>query len=439
MALSAAQQAKWWLGGLAATVAAAWALSDVLTPFLAGAALAYFLDPVADRLEARGLSRALATALITLFMALAFVAAMLVLIPAIADQARKLVEAMPAYAEALRAWIQTSRPELLAEGGVLQEGFDAFRRNLNEWSVSALKSVWSGGVALIDFVMLLLVTPVVAFYLLLDWDHMVARLDEWAPRDHVGTLRRLARDMDRVLAGFVRGQLTVCAILGTFYAVGLSAAGLDFGLMIGVFAGLISFIPFVGSILGGAMALGVAVFQFWDAPEMIAVVAGVFVLGQAIEGNVLTPKLVGGSVGLHPVALMFALSAFGALMGFTGLLIAVPAAAAIGVLARFAIEQYKAGRLYLGRAALAQGAPERALDIAEDELRAAAERLARAAALAAMAGAQAGAQSGAGGGGAESGAGAGGGAEGTPRAGQPARPGQARKGAPGADDAEPEA
>jgi predicted PurR-regulated permease PerM len=158
------------------------------------------------------------------------------------------------------------------------------------------------------------------------------------------------RELDRVLAGFVRGQLSVCAILGAFYAVALSLIGLQFGLLIGAFAGLISFIPFVGSILGGVLSLAVAVAQFWDQPQMIAAVAAVFVAGQAAEGNFLTPKLVGGQVGLHPVWLMFALSAFGSLFGFVGLLIAVPAAAGIGVISRFLIERYKAGRLYLGSA-----------------------------------------------------------------------------------------
>jgi predicted PurR-regulated permease PerM len=155
-------------------------------------------------------------------------------------------------------------------------------------------------------------------------------------------------ELDRVLAGFVRGQLMVCAILGTFYAVALSLIGLQFGLLIGAFAGLISFIPFVGSILGGLVSIGVAVVQFWDQPWMIAVVGVVFAAGQAVEGNFLTPKLVGGKVGLHPVWLMFALSAFGSLFGFVGLLVAVPAAASIGVFGRFLIERYKDGRLYRG-------------------------------------------------------------------------------------------
>jgi predicted PurR-regulated permease PerM len=224
------------------------------------------------------------------------------------------------------------------------------RARAEGWSVSVLQRLWSGGLAVIDFVALVVITPVVAFYLLYDWDRMIAGIDDTLPRQHRDTIHRLMGELDQVLAGFVRGQLMVCAILGTFYAVGLSLIGLHFGLLIGVFAGLISFIPFVGSIVGGLLSIGVAVVQFWDEPVMIAAVAVVFGVGQAVEGNILTPKLVGGKVGLHPVWLLFALSAFGSLFGFVGLLVAVPAAASIGVFGRFLIERYKDGRLYRGSA-----------------------------------------------------------------------------------------
>jgi predicted PurR-regulated permease PerM len=184
---------------------------------------------------------------------------------------------------------------------------------------------------------------------------MVARVDDLLPREHAGTIRRLALEIDRTLASFVRGQLTVCLILGTFYSVALLAVGLQFGLVVGAIAGLITFIPYVGALVGGILAIGLALFQFWgDAGSTtdwlsIGLVAGIFVLGQFLEGNVLTPKLVGGSVGLHPVWLLFALSAFGAIYGFVGMLVAVPVAAALGVVARFAIREYQASMLYTGR------------------------------------------------------------------------------------------
>jgi predicted PurR-regulated permease PerM len=190
--------------------------------------------------------------------------------------------------------------------------------------------------------------PVVAFYLLYDWDRMVGEIDTLLPRDYAPVIRKLAADIDRTLASFVRGMGTVCLILGTFYAVALMLVGLQFGLVVGAVAGLITFIPYLGSLLGGGLAIGLALFQFWGDWVSIALVAGIFVLGQVVEGNFLTPKLVGNSVGLHPVWLIFALAAFGALFGFVGLLVAVPVAAAIGVLARFAISQYKDSRLYRG-------------------------------------------------------------------------------------------
>ena len=202
--------------------------------------------------------------------------------------------------------------------------------------------------ALLDIAALFVVTPVVAFYLLLDWDNMVAKVDNWVPRDHVGTVRHLAKQIDATIAGFVRGQGSVCIILGLIYAVGLSIVGLNFGLLIGLFAGLISFIPYVGSLVGLVLALIVAIVQFWPDFVMIGAVVAVFAVGQFFEGNILQPRLVGKSVGLHPVWLMFALFAFGALFGFVGMLIAVPAAASVGVLVRFAISRYLDSDLYHG-------------------------------------------------------------------------------------------
>jgi predicted PurR-regulated permease PerM len=192
------------------------------------------------------------------------------------------------------------------------------------------------------------IVPVVAFYLLLDWDNMVAKVDDLLPRDHAPVIRALAGQIDRTLAAFIRGQGTVCVILGTYYAVALMLAGLQFGAVVGFIAGLISFIPYIGAVVGGGLALALAVFQFWGDWVMLAVIGGIFVAGQMVEGNILTPKLVGGSVGLHPVWLIFALSVFGALFGFVGMLVAVPVAASLGVIARFAVGEYKNGLLYRG-------------------------------------------------------------------------------------------
>ncbi|MFN3613260.1 MAG: AI-2E family transporter [Rubrimonas sp.] len=360
------EQARWW--GLAALAALLflYAFSSAVTPFLAGMAIAYFLDPLADRLESRGLSRLAATVVITGFAVTVAVLAGLLLVPLLIDQVSQVVRAAPQYIAALQGFVERQgaqlAPDAFGEGGVLDNAFAQFETQLRDWSLKLLESAWTGGLALVDAIALAVITPVVAFYMLLDWDRMVDEVDHWLPRRHAPAIRRIASDVDGVLAGFVRGQLTVCLILGSFYAVALVALGLNFGLVVGLFAGLISFIPFVGSILGGALSIGIAVFQFWDDPMWIGAVAGVFLAGQAIEGNFLTPKLVGGSVGLHPVWLMFALSAFGSAMGFVGLLVAVPLAAVLGVLARFALEQYRLGRLYSGGEPLLPDDPDHERD-----------------------------------------------------------------------------
>jgi predicted PurR-regulated permease PerM len=179
---------------------------------------------------------------------------------------------------------------------------------------------------------------------------MVAQIDSLLPRDHAPVIRRLARDIDKTLASFIRGMGTVCLILGTYYAIALMLVGLQFGLVVGFIAGLVTFIPYLGALLGGALAIGLALFQFWGDWVSIGLVAGIFMLGQTLEGNFLTPKLVGNSVGLHPVWLILALSVFGSLFGFVGMLAAVPIAAALGVVARFATEQYRESVLYKGTA-----------------------------------------------------------------------------------------
>ena len=344
------EQLRWWGIGVAAFIVLLWFLADAILPFVLGAALAYLTDPLADRLERAGLSRILATVVITAGSIGAAVLALILIIPTLIEQVRNAIASAPSYVEWLRGVVTTYMPSLSDEDSALRGAMENLRARADDWSVSVLKGLWSGGLAVIDFVALVVITPVVAFYLLYDWDRMIAAIDDSLPRQHRDTIHRLMGELDRVLAGFVRGQLSVCAILGAFYAVALSLIGLQFGLLIGAFAGLISFIPFVGSILGGLLSIGVAVVQFWDEPQMIAAVAVVFVVGQAVEGNFLTPKLVGGKVGLHPVWLLFALSAFGSLFGFVGLLVAVPAAAGIGVFGRFLVEQYKEGGLYRGSA-----------------------------------------------------------------------------------------
>ncbi len=344
------EELRWWLIGLAVLAALLWLLAGVLLPFLLGAGIAYFTDPLAARLERRGHSRLSATVLLTGGSVSVILLLVLLLVPPLLNQLQNMIAAAPDVVEWLREVLLRHLPALAAQGSPLHGALAGLRERADQLSLSLLKGLWSGGLALIDFISLVVITPVVAFYFLLDWRRLLAAIDDLLPRGRRETIHRLARDIDRVLAGFVRGQLSVCAILGAFYALALTLIGLRFGLLIGGFAGLISFIPFLGSILGGVMSIGVALWQFWGQWEWVGAVVAVFVFGQVVEGNFLTPKLVGGSVGLHPVWLLFALSAFGSLFGFAGLLVAVPAAASIGVLVRFAIEQYKAGAFYSDKA-----------------------------------------------------------------------------------------
>lgn len=211
---------------------------------------------------------------------------------------------------------------------------------------SVIRSVVSSGFAFFNLLSLLLITPVVAFYMLRDWDKFIAKVDSLLPRKSRESVREQAREIDRTLAGFIRGQLSVCLILGTYYSTGLYLVGLELGVVVGFVAGIISFIPYIGSISGFVVSLAIAFAQFNSWTPILQVVA-VFLSGQFIEGNFLTPKLVGDNVGLHPVWVMFALLAGGVLLGFLGLMIAVPVAAIIGVLVRHAIDNYKNSNLYL--------------------------------------------------------------------------------------------
>lgn len=346
------RQIFFWLLALAVVIVFLMVFRSILLPFIAGMALAYFLDPVADWFERRGFSRMMATlAILAAFVAL-FAVSLVVLIPILVTQAADLGARIPGYITQLQALLMADSnllPSWIGDQlGQIKDSFAALLKEGAGLVGTIFQQIWNSGMALLDIAALFVVTPVVAFYLLLDWDKMVEKVDNWVPRDHVGTVRHLARQIDATIAGFVRGQGSVCIILGLIYAVGLSIVGLNFGLLIGLFAGLISFIPYVGSLVGLVLALIVAVVQFWPDFIMIGAVIAVFAVGQFFEGNILQPRLVGKSVGLHPVWLMFALFAFGALFGFVGMLIAVPAAASVGVLVRFAIARYLDSDLYYG-------------------------------------------------------------------------------------------
>ncbi|MCP1197951.1 AI-2E family transporter [Notoacmeibacter sp. MSK16QG-6] len=339
-------------GGLAlAVLLMLWVFRSVLMPFVVGMLLAYFLDPVADMLERRGLSRTLAAIVILVVAIAVLMLGFVLIVPVLANQLSGFVERLPTLLSNLQTLVTSYGPAWLervfgVDKATLEEGLNQALSQGSGFLASFIESVWNSGAALMDIAGLFIIAPVVAFYMLIDWDRMVASVDAHVPRRHVETVRAIARDVDRAVAGFIRGQGSVCLILGIYYAIGLTLVGLNFGLLIGLGAGIISFIPYIGSTIGLVVALGVALVQFWPDFIWIAATLAVFFSGQFIEGNILQPKLVGGKVGLHPVWLMFALFAFGALFGFIGLLVAVPAAAAVGVIVRFLLARYRQSHLY---------------------------------------------------------------------------------------------
>ncbi len=339
-----------WLGGLAVFVLILVVLNDILLPFVAGMAIAYFFDPICDRLEKLGLSRTIATVLVTLLFIVAALLVAVLVLPAAFDQLRKLIGLAPEIAAFAREAFQGVLAGIEERFGAetaeqVRQAVFGSPTDIAKMGQNVLDKIVASGLSIANFLSLLFITPVVAFYLLRDWDRLTAKIDSWLPRRQAPTIRELVRQTDEILSGYVRGVGTVCLTLGAFYSIGLIIVGLDFALIVGLLAGLLSFIPYVGAIGGLLLSVGLAIFQF-DNTWLIVATAAIFLAGQALEGNVLTPKLVGERVNLHPAVVIFALLAGGALFGFTGLLLSMPVAAVIGVLLRFAIQQYLKSPLY---------------------------------------------------------------------------------------------
>ncbi len=327
-------------------------LRGALMPFALGMAIAYLLDPVADRLEKLGLSRGIATLAILLCFFALVALAILILVPLLVPQLIRLVEELPSYfqrmsemASPLIGLVMSRLDGQQIDG--LQEAATGYADVVAGWALNLLQRVWAGGMAIIDIISLFVITPMVAFYLLRDFDKIVAKIGSLMPRPYSPMINSLASESDQVLGRFVRGQALVALVLGVFYATALTVAGLRFGLAIGVAAGLINMIPFVGSIVGFVVAVSVAVVQF-DNWVMWLVIASIFVFGQVIEGNFITPRLIGDAVGLHPVWIIFALLAGGHLFGITGVMLSVPAAAVAGVVVRRSIVHYQETHFFQG-------------------------------------------------------------------------------------------
>ncbi len=343
-----------WIAAVLVLVGLLFLLHHILLPFVVGAALAYLLDPLANRLTKRGMSRLVAALVILGGFVIVLVGTLVLIAPVLANQLSAFIDHVPGYFERLQAaiadpghpWLKTVIGSTTGAGG---------------WSVAVLMSksmsyltdvlptLLTKGEALLSLFSLLVITPVVAFYLLCDWDRVVAAFDDLIPLQRRETVRGLLREINQALSGYLHGQLLVCVILGAYYSIGLTLAGLSFGVLIGAVSGFLTFIPYVGSLTALVVSFGVALAQFFPDWTPILIVVGVVLVGQFLEGNVLSPKLVGESVGLHPVWLIFALLAFGYLFGFVGLLLAVPLAATAGVLTRFAVGRYRQSPLYTGK------------------------------------------------------------------------------------------
>jgi predicted PurR-regulated permease PerM len=328
-----------------------WLLGPVLMPFALGAMLGYLGDPLADRLERWGLGRNWAATLVFLVLLVVFGGVLLLLIPLVSRQVESVIQNLPHYAD----WAQnTAWPWLQERLHLDPHALDSDRLlallkthlgSMGDVAGVLLGKVTSSGIGIALWLTNLVLVPVVAFYLLRDWDRLVTTIDRMLPRSIQPTIAHLARESDAILGAFVRGQLLVMLALGAFYGAGLAVVGLNVGPLIGMVAGLLSFVPYLGFIIGFVAAIIAALVQFGDWVHVL-LVCGVFVIGQLLEGYVLVPKLVGDKIGLHPVAVIFAVMAGGYLFGFLGVLLALPAASVIMVLLRYLLEHYRMSELY---------------------------------------------------------------------------------------------
>jgi predicted PurR-regulated permease PerM len=339
-----------WIAGLALFVAALWLLSGILLPFVAGCGIAYFLAPAVDRLERLRLPRGLAAAAVLLVFFVALGAILLLLLPVVELEAAELARRAPDVVELgrqqLQALLELAQQRLSPEDLTkLKDMAGGMSTAAIGWAAQLTQRLLTSGLALANLLSLVIVTPVVAFFLLRDWSLIVAEIDHWLPRRHAETIRAEARLIDATLAGFVHGQFLVGIVLAVYYGTALTLAGLNFAVVLGILIGVLSFVPMIGILTGLFLATGLGLIQFGATAKLLVILA-IFAAGIFVDSNLLSPRLVGQRVNLHPVWIIFALFAFGSLFGFIGVLLAVPAAAVIGVLIRFAIALYLESPLY---------------------------------------------------------------------------------------------
>jgi predicted PurR-regulated permease PerM len=336
----------WWLLAIAGLIWFVIAIKSILLPFVVGLSIAYLLDPVTDRLEKFRLPRWLATTVVLFVFFASILSIGFLIAPILQDQIGGMIRNLPRYIEQVRPFVM----KLLVQAGGVENAKQILGSNSGKivgFATSHITQLIAGSVAFFNTFSLILISPVVAFYLLRDWDHLMARLDAWLPRSIEPTAKRLLGEADIALSGFVRGQTIVCFCLGVMYAIGWSLLGLQYGLLLGMLVGILAFVPTVGPTFGMIVAMIVAIGQ-WGAAEPLKIIGvfAVFIVTQAIEGGFLTPKLIGDKVGLHAVWVLFAVFAGAALMGFVGVFIAVPVAAVIAVIGRYSLERYLQSRYY---------------------------------------------------------------------------------------------
>ena len=351
--MSIERQSIFWISILTLTILSLWALQAVLLPFVLGAAIAYLLDPFVERLNKWGINRSLSTVLMLLISFASIGLILAIILPALYNELLTLIEALPAYIETVKTFLAphielikakigfTDQVDLLAIAMKQQEA--AFKA-----SGSLLNGIASGGSSVLTVISILALTPLSAFFFIREWPRIMQFFDNLLPRSHEATLKTLLLKMHNIVSGFIRGQLMVASFLGVFYAVALKLAGLEYGVIIGLSAGLLSIIPMLGAV-GGLLAAAITAWLTTGDIGYTGIIAAIFIFGQIVEGNFLTPKLVGEQVGLHPLWVIFAVMAGGALMGIAGMFLAVPITAIIGVLIGFSLEHYKTTQLYTGK------------------------------------------------------------------------------------------
>lgn len=345
---------QFWIFFAFAVVVFLWLFNPILAPFIVGFAVAYLLNPIVAKLETKNIPRWVSAVLILGLFFVIIVVALLLAVPILVREMIDFVKLLPSVFVSAQNWFVTTFPMI-----DIPQSFDDVKNmdatvvseklgSVFEFSKNIIGNIFKSGMAIIGFISFLVLMPIIAFYLLIDWSRVTRKIASFVPKKNSKKISNMMNDIDRSLAGFIRGQLMVCLLLGLFYAIALSFMGLQYGFFIGVASGFLSIIPYVGSLFGLVASVGMAFYQFggWEYP---LIAFGIFVAGQIVEGNYLTPKLVGDSVGLHPLWIIFALMAGGTLLGLMGMVIAIPVAAILAVLIRYGVAEYKDSEYYKGR------------------------------------------------------------------------------------------